>query len=334
MTESKPIKILVTGGMGFIGTNICLEALERGYEVVALDNLSRSGSETNAEMLNSLGVGFLQADITCCKLDSYMEGVDCVIHLAGQVGVQTSIDNPSFDFSVNAYGTFKVLEAARKSKSAVIFASTNKVYSESVNDVPIKESETRYFWDKGIDESFRTDGKHHTPYGLSKLTGDMYCQEYFTSFGVKTVVNRMSCIYGEFQNGAEEQGWVDHFIRSNLFNDGLVNIYGDGKQLRDVLWGRDVAKLYLNEFENIDLIAGEVFNVGGGINNTMSLIECMGYIEGYSGIPFKKSFKEWRQADQKVYTSDISKVSSKLGWRPLVSPQEGIRRMIDTYLQR
>jgi CDP-paratose 2-epimerase len=258
--------------------------------------------------------------------------VDAIIHLAGNVGVQTSIDRPVFDFYENTVSTVNMLEMARYMGIPLVFASTNKVYGDAVNNVPISEGDTRYTWDiDGIDENFLTGSKHHTPYGTSKLSGDIYCQEYFQSYGVKTVVNRMSCIYGEYQNGSLEQGWVDNFIRSLLFDTGDITIFGDGKQVRDVLWGGDVANLYLDELENIDKCAGEVFNVGGGSSNTLSLHECLNIIEGIAGKKFNITYSGWRDADQKIYISDIKKVYNLIGWKPSVKPEEGIKLMMERY---
>lgn len=328
--QRKPL--IISGGAGFIGTNICIAALKRGYEVVVLDNLSRNGSEDNAARLRSLGILVLREDV-CSPTFQGLSGISGIIHLAANTGIGVSLNRPYFDFHQNVVGTVNLLEAARLAKVPLVYASTNKVYSDAVNEIPTRVEGNRYVWDDGItvNETFRTDGKHHTPYGVSKLSGDMYCQEYFQSFGVKTVVNRMSCIYGLYQNGAEEQGWVDHFIRTNIAGEGIVSIYGDGKQVRDVLWGGDVAELYLDELENINGIAGEVFNVGGGKDNTLSLLECMDTIQKETDQAFVPEFKDWRDADQKVYISNISKVKNKLGWSPKVSPQEGISLMIKEY---
>ena len=279
-----------------------------------------------------MGIPVVRCDVTDPSSLPVLPLVDCIIHLASQVGVQTSIDSPEFDFKQNAVGTFNMLKMALMYQVPFIYASTNKVYGNNVNDVPILEGETKYAWGiEGISEKFSTDSPHHTPYGVSKLVGDIYTQEFFQTYKLPTVVNRMSCIYGLYQNGAEEQGWVDHFIKSNVLGTGEVNIYGNGKQVRDVLWGGDVAKLYLDEFENIDKCAGEVFNVGGGKNNTLSLLECMKAIEKQTEKSFTPTYSGWRDADQKIYISDISKVEKVLGWKPQVSPEEGMARMIKAY---
>lgn len=333
---SKRIKnIAILGGSGFVGTNVAIECLKRGYDPLVIDTLIREGSEENSFKLEALGIKVLRNDIRNVhdlSLDAIKEA-DAIIHLAGNVGIRVSIDNPYYDFTQNTMSTLNVLELARLFRIPVIFASTNKVYSDAVNEVPLIEGKTRYGYKdiKGIDESFRTDGAHHTPYGMSKLAADLYCQEYFTTFGVQTVVNRMSCIYGLHQNGAEDQGWVDHFVRQNMFDAGNVNIYGDGKQVRDVLFGEDVAKLYLDELENIDKCAGQAFNIGGGPQNTLSLLECMRLIEEQTDKHFDVTYHDWRPADQKCYISNIDKITGLIGWRPTVTPEEGIARMIKEY---
>lgn len=324
--------ILITGGAGFIGTNVALEAFGRGYEVIVLDSLRRHGTEDNVDALETLGIKVIRCDVTDRSSLPVFDRLDCIIHLASQVGVQVSINNPTFDFNQNAIGTINMLEMARVYKAVFLYASTNKVYGSTVNEIPIREGKDRYEWNiDGITELMSVGSAHHTPYGVSKLVGDLYTQEYYQTYGLKTVVNRMSCIYGEYQNGAEEQGWIDHAIRSNLFAQGEFNIYGDGKQVRDVLWGGDVAKLYVDEFENIDKCAGEVFNIGGGKENTLSLKECLGIIEEETGISFTPKILPWRDADQKIYISDISKVKKLLGWSPTVGPLAGIRKMVNAY---
>ncbi len=325
-------RILITGGAGFIGTNIALEAIKRGHSVMIVDNLFRRGTEYNLEILETMGVPIYRTDVTSPYAVFPADGIDSIIHLAANTGIRLSLDFPEVDFNMNAVGTINMLEVARLNKASFIYASTNKVYGDNVNKIPLNEEDTRYTWNiDGIKETFSTDSDHHTPYGVSKLIGDIYCREYFTSFGVKTVVNRMSCIYGLYQNGAEDQGWIDFFIRSNMFNAGAVNIYGDGKQVRDVLYGGDVARLYVDQVENIDICAGEVFNVGGGSENTLSLNECMRIIEKETDMAFQPRIDDWRPADQKVYISDIKKLDDILGWKPTVSPEEGIAQMVQAY---
>lgn len=312
------MKILISGGCGFIGTNIALEAKSRGHEVVCYDNLSRKGSNNNMDFLVKQGVICIVGDILNIQGDNQYDGI---IHLAANAGVPWSIDNPVGDFEQNAVGTLNLLEYARERKTPFIFASTNKVYPNRPMLAPVNE-------DFPIDAGSEY---HHSPYGVSKLAADQYCLEYYQTYGVPTVVNRMSCIYGLYQNGVSEQGWIDHFIRTIGFGDGKIDIFGNGLQVRDMLWGGDVAKLYLDQLENIDKVKGQVFNVGGGDENKVNLLEAIELIELYSGNKADITFKDWRQADQKYYVSDISKVTSMLNWKPTVSPREGIRMMYENY---
>lgn len=355
--------ILITGGSGFIGTNIALLARKKGYSVIVMDSFVRPKSEENIPVLKEAGVNILRGDVRLMQDFQRSPVPDAIIHLAANPGIPWSIQWPAYDFEVNAKGTINVLEYARvmgeqlKKKIPVIFASTNKVYSDLINVIPIKENDTRYYWDElvqlgavgeheawdfgftamGINEKFPIDGfgKHgHSPYGASKLSADIYCQEYFLKYGVPTVVNRMSCIYGYYQKGVSDQGWIDHFIRQAVFEKKpKLTIFGNGKQVRDMLWGEDVADLYLREIENIDKVKGSVFNVGGGTGNTLSLIESIKIIEEITKKKFKLDFQDWRHADQRIYVSDIEKVNKLLGWAPTVKPLTGISLMIDKYTQ-
>lgn len=349
--NEQSMKLLITGGCGFIGTNIALEAVKRGHDVVAFDSLIRPGTEGNIPVLQKAGVEIVRGDVRNPEDFERLDGIEAIIHLAGNPGIPWSIKWPVYDYNVNATGTLNVLEYSRHNgKIPVIFASTNKTYSDIINTVPIFESATRYEWDQkslidplmsigfnplfGLNESFPTEGygKYpHSPYGKSKLTADHYCQEYYHVYDIPTVVNRMSCIYGYYQQGVEDQGWIDFFVRQLVNGDGKINIYGDGKQVRDMLWGEDVAKLYLTELENIDDVAGEVFNVGGGYLNTCSLNEAIGIIEKETGNKADITYCDWRHADQRIYISDTRKAQSVLDWEQKVNPTEGIKKMIEAY---
>ncbi len=343
--------ILITGGCGFIGTNICLEARKRDYEVIAFDSLIRKGVENNISVLEKAGVTIFRGDIRntedLIRLQNEHKDIEGIIHLAGNPGIPWSISYPTYDFEVNALGTLNILELARiYGNIPVIYASTNKVYSDLINDIPIAEEETRYDWrqpkegwldgvtSNGVNEGFSTEGfgkYSHSPYGISKLTGDAYCQEYFLTYKLPVVINRMSCIYGYYQQGVADQGWIDHFVRTIGFGNKKLDIFGDGKQVRDMLWGEDVARLYLDELERIHYIQGEVFNIGGGINNTLSLKEAITEIETLSGNKAEIEYHNWRHADQKIYISDITKACEKLEWQPKISPKEGIKLMYERY---
>lgn len=347
------MRILVTGGCGFIGTNVCIEAVNRGHKVIAMDSFIRPKSEQNLKALKKLKVEILRGDVRSA-LDLQRSPIpDAIIHLAANPGIPWSIQWPKYDFEVNTIGTLNILEYARimgeqfSKKIPVIFASTNKVYSDLINNIPCKQQKTRYVWtqpkdgwfegvsEHGINEFFPIDGygqNAHSPYGASKLAGDIYCQEYFLTYGVPTVVNRMSCIYGYHQKGVEDQGWIDHFVRKIAFGDGELTFYGLGKQVRDMLFGTDVARLYIDEVENIDKVKGEVFTIGGGVNNTLSLLEAVNFIEEISRRTAHIQIKPMRHADQRIYISDIRKIKNKLGWEPTVTPQEGIQKMYSAYL--
>ena len=346
--------IVVTGGCGFIGTNICLHAKERGFRVVAFDSLNRPLSEENLPILKKAGIEIARGDVRNPQdLERLPGPIHGIIHLGANPGIPWSINWPIFDFTTNALGTLNVLEFSRlNGKFPVIMASTNKIYSEEINLIPVKAQRKRYVWDfskinkkkvrptvvsgitkLGVNEDFPMDSAGrfpHSPYGASKATADLYCQEYHHIYGIPTVINRMSCIYGLYQKGVEDQGWTDWFVRAKFYNKPL-NIYGDGKQVRDALFGSDVAKLYIKELENIDRVRGHVFNVGGGVKNTISLLEAIDHLNKKGGKPLKLTFKPWRPADQKIYISDISKVEKILGWKPRVGVFEGIDRIWDAY---
>lgn len=326
------MKILIFGGSGFIGTNIALEAIKQGHSVVIFDSLIRKDSEEN---LYKADAQYIRGDIRNLEDFERIPKVDAIINLAANPGITWSIENPLYDFKVNALGALHILEYSRThGKIPVIFASTNKIYSEEINELDLFEKDTRYEWFdndyKGIPEDFPMDsrGKYpHSPYGCSKASADLYHQEYYHIYGVPTVINRMSCIYGFYQKGVSEQGWIDHFVKVIEKGDGKLDIYGDGKQVRDMLFGTDVAKLYLKELDQIDITKGQVFNVGGGIENTISLNESISYIEEITGKKATLTHHDWRPADQKIYISDITKVEKVLGWKPTISPQEGIKLM-------
>lgn len=323
--------ILITGGAGFIGTNIGNLALKRGYQVIIFDNYFREGVKNNAKLLKQWGAKIIKGDIRDTKALQKLPQIDAIINLAANSGVPLSIKDPLFDFSVNARGALNVLELARKRANIpVIFASTNKVYCDGVNNFETIEKKTRWVWKdkkfKGIKEDFPMDGigKHpHSPYGCSKASADLYHQEYYHVYKVPTVVNRMGCVYGLWQKGAEEQGWMHWFIKAK--KEGLpLNIYGDGKQVRDVVYGTDLAKLYLMQLENINKHKGQVYNIGGGVKNSISLLELINYLNCKGGKKLKLKYSDWRLADHKVYISDISKIKSNSSWQPTTSVWDGI----------
>lgn len=336
------MKILITGGAGLVGSRAAEYYANKGDEIVVIDNLIRSNlfgyNKESVEFNWSYLAQFdnikrIKGDVR--NEDDIMKalgsGVDFVIHAAGQPGVALSAKIPREDFSINAYGTFNVLECTRQvsPKAAFIYCSTSKIYGENVNKIPLEEEETRYVYKskKGVPDDLSADLTSHTPYGASKYTGDIYTQEYGRIYGMKTAVFRMSCIYGTHQFGLEGQGWVSWFVIANLIGQPIV-IYGDGKQVRDLLYVDDLIEA-CDKFMKSN-VQHEVFNIGGGPRNTVSLIEVISMIEKKTGIKFRRiEHKDWRLSDQKVYISDINKVSKALDWKPRVSPEKGLERVIE-----
>ena len=336
------MKILVTGGAGLVGSHAAEYYSNKGDEVIVLDNLMRSNLfgydkesvEYNWNYLSQLeNVKRIKGDIREEKdvMKALGDGVDAVIHTAGQPGVPLSMKVPREDFSINAYGTLNVLECTRQvsPKAAFLYCSTNKIYGENVDSIALEEKETRYVYKskKGVPETLSMDLTGHTPYGASKYTGDIYTQEYGHIYGMKTAVFRMSCIYGTRQFGFEDQGWVAWFVIANLTGQPII-VYGDGKQVRDLLYADDLVEAY-DKFINSD-VRHDVYNIGGGTRNTTSLLEFIAMIEKKTGIKFRKiEHKEWRPSDQKVYISDISKVSKALDWKPKISPEKGLEKVVE-----
>lgn len=316
----------ITGGIGFLGFNLAKHLASKGHNLIIFDNMSRKGSEHNLRFLRQLHlpssrvskIEVIPSEIE--DIPNYLRKykIDLVYHFAAQVAVTKSYESPASDFRINAEGTFNILRSA---DVPVIFSSSNKVYGDNVNQIPIKEEKTRYDFDgeyskKGIPETFSVDAKKHTYYGCSKLAGDIYTRE----FG--GVVNRFSCLYGPSQFGDLNQGWVAHFIISKLKNQPTT-IYGNGKQVRDILYSDDVVNLLELEALNIEKIRGEVFNIGGGYENTISLLELCEMLD------INPIFEGWREADQKVYYSDISKAKRILNWKPEVGVKEGINKLLE-----
>ena len=336
------MKLLVTGGAGLVGSHTAEYYSKKGDEVIVLDNLMRSNLfgynkesvEYNWNYLGQLeNVKRIKGDIREEKdvMKVLGNGVDAVIHTAGQPGVPLSMKIPREDFSINAYGTLNVLECTRQvsPKAAFLYCSTNKIYGENVDSIALEEKETRYVYKskKGVPETLSMDLTGHTPYGASKYTGDIYTQEYGHIYGMKTAVFRMSCIYGTRQFGFEDQGWVAWFVIANLTGQPII-VYGDGKQVRDLLYADDLIEAY-DKFINSD-VRHDVYNIGGGSRNTTSLLEFIAMIEKKTGIKFRKiEHKEWRPSDQKVYISDISKVSKALDWKPKISPEKGLEKVVE-----
>jgi CDP-paratose 2-epimerase len=327
--------ILVTGGCGFIGCNLVERLLGHGHRVRVLDNLSRKGSEINRAWLLTLPgqerLELIQGDVRDAETARQaVEGVDAIYHFAAQVAVTSSVTTPRHDMEVNVLGTFNVLEAARQSarRPLVLFTSTNKVYG-GMEDVGIREEATRYTYadlPQGVDESRPLD--FHSPYGCSKGSADQYVHDYQRIYGFPTVVVRMSCIYGIHQFGNEDQGWVAHFLIT-LLKGGQISIYGDGKQVRDVLYISDLLNLFETILARHQEVAGQIFNIGGGPQNTISVwAEFAPLLKRLLGREIPVVYGPWRPGDQKVYISDPRKAQRLLGWSPQVSVEQGVSQLL------
>lgn len=328
--------ILITGGAGFVGTNVAKRLATAGMNVRILDSLARAGSEENIEWLRDAFpdcIEFVDADVReASAVQAAMRDVEHVYHLAAQVAVTTSLVDPRTDFDVNAVGTLNVLEAVRASASrpSLVYSSTNKVYG-GLPDVEVVETATRYVpkdervREGGIPEARSLD--FHSPYGCSKGAADQYVLDYSRSFGLRTVVMRMSCIYGPHQHGNEDQGWVAHFVRSALA-DAPVTVYGDGKQVRDVLFVQDLVNAFELARTKIDSLSGHAFNLGGGVGNTLSVSELIAEVGRITGRPMQVSMDAWRVGDQRYYVSDTRRFAHASGWRANVSVAEGLRALV------
>jgi CDP-paratose 2-epimerase len=332
----KKEKILITGGAGFIGANLANRLLSEGHEVTIFDNLSRSGCELNLSWLRethganafNLIIGNM-SDFEAVRQAA--GGMERIYHLAGQVAVTTSVKNPRKDFEDNALGTFNALEAARLvgNDPIFIFASTNKVYG-GMEDVTVIEESLRYRYldlPNGVPETQPID--FHSPYGCSKGAGDQYVRDYSRIYGLRTVVSRQSCIYGYRQFGIEDQGWVAWFIIAALKNRP-ISIYGNGKQVRDILFVDDLLDAYNAMVHNIDATAGGIYNIGGGPKNVMSIWTEFGpMLEELIEHPIPVVYRDWRPGDQPVYVSDIRKAEKELGWCPKISVRQGVTMLFE-----
>ena len=331
-----PRNFVITGGAGFIGSNYVARLLQRGENVTIYDNLSRGGAKTNLRWLRETygerSFRLVEGDVRdSALLTSVINDADVVVHLAAQVAVTTSVIAPREDFEINALGTFNVLEAARASgrRPAVIYASTNKVYGGMENVGVVRDASRYRYRDlpAGISEEQPLD--FHSPYGCSKGAGDQYVRDYQRIYGLPTVVMRQSCIYGPRQFGVEDQGWVAWFIIAAITGKPIT-IYGDGKQVRDVLFVEDLLDAYDAALANLDKAAGQIYNVGGGPSNTLAVWAEFGQkLESLLGKKIDVGWGDWRPGDQPVYISDITKIRRELGWEPRVGVDEGIRRLFD-----
>jgi CDP-paratose 2-epimerase len=330
------VKIIVTGVAGFIGASLASRVLAApGSHVVGIDNLSRRGAAENLAHLEQSGsrLSFHRGDI---RDRLFIEDIvgrnadsDAIVHLAGQTAVTSSVSDPRHDFEANALGTVNVLEAVRTGAPSltVLYASTNKVYG-GIEHEDVHLRGERYTYAErpdGIDESCPLD--FHSPYGCSKGAGDQYVRDYARIYGLKTVVFRQSCIYGPRQFGFEEQGWVAWFAIAALLS-APITVYGDGYQTRDLLWVDDLCDLYVAAIARPDLVAGQVYNVGGGAVTARSVREVLAELERATGRSIPLRFDDWRPGDQRVFVADTGKIQRTLGWAPNTLPPEGIARLV------
>jgi len=334
------MKLLITGGCGFLGSNLAAHAIEQGIDLHVLDSLHRSGSQRNLEWLRGLG----KFDFAHCDMRNANDVAravkrirpDAVFHLAGQVAMTTSIADPRMDFETNALGTLNLLEAVREhaSGAGVIYSSTNKVYGD-LEQYQYQETATRYVCvdrPRGFGEDTPLD--FHSPYGCSKGAADQYLLDYHRIFGLKTVVFRHSSMYGGRQFATADQGWIGWFCQmAAQTRQGLrrepFTISGNGKQVRDVLHAEDMIRLYFSTLANIEGACGQAYNVGGGIDNSLSLLELFGLLEAQIGQPLTYRELPPRESDQRVFVADVAKIGATVQWKPEVGAPDGVRRMLD-----
>lgn len=339
------MKYLITGGCGFVGSNLAAEVLKRGEELFVFDNLYRSGSEKNLLWLQQKGkFKFYHRDIRNYNdVENVIKEIrpDIIFHLAGQVAMTTSINDPRMDFEVNVVGTHNVLEAVRKysPNSSILYSSTNKVYGD-LEYLTYEETDTRYVckeYPNGFDEKLPLD--FHSPYGCSKGAADQYLLDYHRMFGLKTVVFRHSSMYGGNQHPTYDQGWIGWFVQKAIeIKKGILKepftISGNGKQVRDVLHADDVTSLYFLASENIEITKGQAFNIGGGIENSLSLVELFEELERLLDIKMKYRKINWRESDQRVFIANLSKIKTKAYWSPTITKKTGIETLIRLYNEK
>ena len=324
--------VLVTGGAGFIGSNLADRFAREGHDVLVYDTLARPGVEQNLEWLKKRHPGKISAVVDDVRNETALADAagdaQAVFHMAAQVAVTTSLANPREDFEINIQGTLNLLEALRRRSEPVplVFASTNKVYGD-LADVALDKTNDAYvprdsaIRAHGIGESRPLD--FHTPYGCSKGAAEQYVLDYARSFGVPTCVLRMSCIYGQRQMGTEDQGWVAHFLIQALKGEP-ISIYGDGCQVRDVLDISDAVEAYASAWKHIGAVQGRAFNLGGGPSNAISLKQLMTHIEDVIGRPVETVYSDWRAGDQRYYVSDTRLAARDLGLKPSTSWRKGV----------
>lgn len=334
------MKILINGGCGFLGSNLASYGIENGYDITVLDNLSRLGASSNLEWLKTLGnFTYIHGDTrnkndveTVIKNGQY----DAVFHLAGQVAMTTSIENPYKDFEINTMGAVNVLDSIRKysPQTAIFFSSTNKVYGD-LEQYTYKETEKRYICEEfpdGFDESVPLDFR--SPYGCSKGAADQYMLDYNRIFGVKATVFRHSSMYGSRQFATYDQGWVGWFVEKAIEkykkpDCDPFTISGNGKQVRDILHAKDMINLYYTALEHTDEVCGQAYNIGGTMEQSLSLLELFDMLNEMLDIKMEYVKLPVRQSDQKVFVADTKKIQNRIGWKPQVSAHEGVEAMLE-----
>ena len=333
--KSKPI--LITGGAGFIGSNVAHRLLSAGHRVRLLDNLSRSGAERNLRWLIETHGDMVDIEVpdvrNLSNIKQAVKDASQVFHFAAQVAVTSSLSDPIEDFEINARGTLNLLEAIRGTDNPppLIFTSTNKVYG-TLGDIQFTDGATRYapvdsfIRERGIAENRPLD--FHSPYGCSKGAADQYVIDYARTYGIPALVFRMSCIYGPHQYGNEDQGWVAHFMIRSITSKPIT-IYGDGKQVRDILFIEDLVDALLLAQQHMRRLSGSAFNIGGGPANTISLLELLDLITELHGGELSIEFESWRAADQRYYVADTGKFAALTGWKPKVGVRDGVRRLYE-----
>jgi CDP-paratose 2-epimerase len=334
-SAKRPGPVVITGGAGFIGTNVAHRLLSTGQPVLLFDNLSRPGVERNVRWLQKQHGTLVQLETGDIRnlnaVRSAVRDASKVFHFAAQVAVTTSLESPLEDFEINARGTLNLLEAirARPQPVPLLFTSTNKVYGD-LSDLRLRMREERY---EPADPNFRRYGMSetralafHSPYGCSKGAACQYVLDYSRTFKLPCAVFRMSCIYGPHQFGSEDQGWIAHFLIRAL-QGRLITIYGDGRQVRDILYVDDLVDAFLAALNHMEAVAGHAFNIGGGPGNSISLLELLQLISELNGRTPETDFEPWRPADQQYYVSDIRRFCDQTGWAPKVSMREGIQNL-------
>lgn len=339
------MKYLITGGCGFLGSNIAARLIKTGHEVYIIDDLSREGSSKNLSWLSALGyMHFKKLDISIVSNELSLVlsefKPEAILHLAGQVAMTTSLRNPRRDFEINALGTLNLLEAMRiqSPNSALIYSSTNKVYGDLTEEI-YEETVSRYIlssYPNGLPETLALN--FHSPYGCSKGCAEQYILDYSRIYNLKAAVFRHSSMFGGRQFSTIDQGWIGWFCKQAILqasdrNHAEFSISGSGKQVRDVLYSDDMVDLYLLAVKDIEKIKGKVFNVGGGMVNSLSILELLELLERLLNTKLRFHHIEERVSDQKVFVADINKIYDALGWKPKIDKESGITKMLSWTLE-